>query len=62
MWRVVKDTSTVRRPYLVEHADGRLLRGDKQQRGNKTPPPRRWKSIMNAELAAACQNRKDAGQ
>ena len=62
MWRAVKDTSTARRPFVVEHADGRLLRGERQQRGGKTPPPRRWKHALHAQLAADCANRRESAQ
>ena len=59
MWKAVKDGKR----YVVEHAsDGRLLRGERQQRGGKTPPPRRWKHALHAQLAADCENRRESAE
>ena len=61
MWRAVRDEAVSRKPWVVEHADGRVLRAEKR-RDQTHAPMRRWKNGLHAELAAACQNRKDAAE
>lgn len=57
MWKVVEHGSG----YIVEHTDGRRLMREKPHGGGR-PGFRKWKRALNAALAAAIANRRDANK
>ena len=59
VWRAVKDDAVSRKPWVVEHSDGRLLRAAKRH-DQTVAPIRRWKHASVANIVAHCENNKDS--